>query len=65
MNLHERIAETLGWEIDDVYKFSLPTLREFIRIQNPKLAREITLVMNSPMYYMENLGTKSAQKKKI
>ena len=52
-HLAERIAQTLNWTVEDVRQFSLPTLRELVRVPSPKLAREITLVMNSPEYWFE------------
>ena len=52
MDLHERIAESLGWTKKEAQSFSLPTLREFVRTVNPKLAHEITLVMRSNAYYL-------------
>lgn len=42
-NIHARIAEALGWTIEEVQSFSLQTLRDLVRPVSPKLAREITL----------------------
>jgi hypothetical protein len=52
MDLHERIAEALGWTEKEAKSFSLPSLREFVRTVNPKLAHEITFVMRSNVYYL-------------
>jgi hypothetical protein len=41
--LHERIAEALGWTVDQARSFSLPALRELVRPVSMKLAYEITL----------------------
>ena len=41
--LHERIAEALGWTVDQIRSFSLPALREIVRPVSMKLAYEITL----------------------
>lgn len=51
-HLHERIAEALGWTIEQTQSFSLPALRALVRPVSPKLAREITLTINSPAYYL-------------
>jgi hypothetical protein len=47
MTLHERIAEKLGWTVQEAQSFSLPALREVVRPVSEKLAHEITLVMNN------------------
>lgn len=52
MNLHQRIAEALGWTEEEAKSFSLPTIRECVRPVNPKLAHEITLVMHTDAYYL-------------
>lgn len=52
MNLHERIAKALKWSVEDCQKFSLPMLREMLRTVNPKLAHEVTCVMQSGAYYV-------------
>ena len=41
--LHERIAEALGWTVEQARSFSLPTLPELVRPVSMKLAYEITL----------------------
>jgi hypothetical protein len=41
--LHERIAKALGWTLEEVRSFSLPTLREVVRPISLKLAYEVTL----------------------
>jgi hypothetical protein len=40
-SIHERIAEALGWSVADVRSFSLPSLRDMVRPDHPKLAHEI------------------------
>jgi hypothetical protein len=47
MNLHERIAKTLGWSVQDTQSCSLPTLRELVRPVSPPLAYEISQVIQS------------------
>ena len=51
-HLHQRIANALGWTLDEVRQFSLPSLRALVRRTHPKLAREITLYTRSPDYYL-------------
>lgn len=58
MNIHERIADSLGWTEDQAKSFSLPTLRALVQTVNPKLAREITLVMNSREYWFQDVPKK-------
>jgi hypothetical protein len=41
--MHERIAEALGWTVEQARSFSLPALREIVRPVSMKLALEITL----------------------
>jgi hypothetical protein len=41
--LHERIAEALGWTVEQTRSLSLPSLRELVRPVSMKLAYEITL----------------------
>lgn len=45
--LHERIAEALGWSVKDAQSFSLAALREMVRKEHPKLAHEISQVIQS------------------
>lgn len=45
MNLHERIAQALGWTVEQAQSFSLVALRDLVRPVYPKLAHEITLFM--------------------
>lgn len=45
-NLHQRIADTLGWSMGSVRSMSLVTLREMVRTESPKLAHEITQVLS-------------------
>jgi hypothetical protein len=49
--MYKRIAECLGWKVDDLYTFSLPTLREMVRnVGNEKLVEEINLVLLNGSY---------------
>jgi hypothetical protein len=57
-HLCKRIAEKLGWTESEVQSFSLPTLRELVRGVSPKLAYEITQVMNSREYFFEAVPRK-------
>ena len=45
--IHEKIAKALGWTVKDTYGFSLPTLREFVRVKHPDLAQEISGIIAS------------------
>ena len=47
MNLHEQIAQALGWTVADARSFSLATLRDFVRPVNAALADQITQVIGS------------------
>jgi hypothetical protein len=48
MNLHERVAEALGWTVSEVQSLSLSSLREMVRPVSPKLAHELTLATQNP-----------------
>ncbi len=50
MDLHQRIAEALGWSLEDVQSFSLPALRELVRPVSPKLADHITETIHLGMH---------------
>ena len=52
MNLHARIADALGWTLDEVQSFSLPALRELVRAIDPALGNEISLVMRRTGEYI-------------
>jgi hypothetical protein len=43
--LRNRIAEALGWSIEDTKTFDLATLRELVRPVSQKLAYEITEII--------------------
>ncbi len=45
MNLHNRVADHLGWSVDEVKGFSLHALRDIVLQSNPKLAYIITQVI--------------------
>jgi len=53
MNLHQRIAETLGWPLKETLAFSLQSLRELVKPVSPKLASEITKVIHSESYVIQ------------
>ena len=47
MSLHARIAGALGWTIEETRQFSLVALRDLVRPVDPKLADEISEVVQS------------------
>jgi len=50
MNLasfRKRIAECLGWSVNDTRSFSLPTLRELVRGKDPELAAQFDRFLQS------------------
>jgi hypothetical protein len=46
-NLHERIAEVLGWTVQEAQGFSLQSLRALIRTVDASLARDLSDVIQS------------------
>lgn len=40
--MHERIAKALGWTIEETKSVSLASLRELVRPLDPKLAEDIS-----------------------
>jgi hypothetical protein len=52
IDLHEQIAETLGWSLADVQSFNLRALRELVRPVNPKIAQRIGWEINKPSHYI-------------
>ena len=46
-SLHERIANELGWSVQDTRSFSMPMLRDIVRKKSPKLAHEIDVLIGS------------------
>lgn len=46
-NLHERIADALGWTVEETRGFSLAALRDLVRPVSAKLAHEITVAISS------------------
>lgn len=46
MNLHQRIADALGWTLAETQSFSLQALSDVVRPVSPKLAHEITLTIS-------------------
>ena len=47
MTLHERIAQALGWTKEETQSFSLQSLREVVRPVSPKLAHELSTLIQS------------------
>jgi hypothetical protein len=47
MSLHERIAEALGWTVEQTQSFNLYALREMVRPVSKKLYAEITVEIAS------------------
>jgi hypothetical protein len=47
MTLHQRIAQALGWTEEETQKFSLQSLREVVRPVSPKLAHELSILIQS------------------
>lgn len=41
-DLHQRIADVLGWPVKDTHSFNLHMLREMVRDKDPKLTKEIS-----------------------
>jgi len=39
--IRERIAKAIGWTVEDTKSFSLPTLREFLRMHDAALYEEL------------------------
>jgi hypothetical protein len=52
MDLHERIAEALGWTEKEVKSFSFQTLREMVRPVSPKLTHELDVAIRSQSYFI-------------
>lgn len=50
MNLHQRIADALGWTLEQTQSLSFHTLRELVRPVSAKLADEITQAIRSGAY---------------
>ena len=42
LSLQSKIAAALGWSLSDVQSFSLPAIREMVRLNHPNLAEEIS-----------------------
>ena len=51
--MHERIAAALGWTVSETQSFSLATLREMVRTVSPKLAHEITVLIETGTYLVQ------------
>ena len=50
MTLHERIAQALGWSLEEAQSFSFQQLRELVRTVSPKLAHEISEAIRTGHY---------------
>lgn len=48
--LHERIAEALGWTVSQTHSFSYQALRAMLRVDHPKLAHELTVLIQTGQY---------------
>lgn len=48
--LHQHIADALGWNVEDVRKFSAQTIREPLRVSHPKLAHLCDEAIRSGSY---------------
>jgi hypothetical protein len=42
VNLHDGIAQALGWTVEQTNSFSYQALRDLVRPVSPKLAHELT-----------------------
>ncbi len=49
-DLHDRIAKALGWSTRDVQSLSMQSLRDLVRPIDPKLASEMSYVIQSGAY---------------
>jgi len=47
MTLHGRIAQALGWTVEQARSFSLSAMRELVRPVSAELAEEITARISS------------------
>jgi hypothetical protein len=45
--LHQRIANALGWTVEDTQKFNLHMLREMVRDKDSELARDISVCIRT------------------
>lgn len=50
MPLKERIAQALGWTVEQTNTFSLHALRDLVRPVSPKLAHELSEAIQSGSY---------------
>jgi hypothetical protein len=49
-DLHERIANVLGWSVKDAQSLSMQALRELVRPVDPDLAKELDYMIRSGAY---------------
>jgi len=56
MDLHERIAQALGWTVQQTQSLSLAALRDLVRPVSQKLAAEISNVIQSGGHLTRNTG---------
>lgn len=45
--LRERIAEALGWSVQDTLSFNHAQLRELVKAVSPKLAHELSVIIRT------------------
>lgn len=57
--LHDRIAQALGWTVPEAQSFSIAALREFVRVKHPKLAAEISDVIQSGSHIVDRSGRRA------
>lgn len=51
-NLHQRIAEALGWTEVEVRQFTFQSLREIVRPVSPKLAHDLDVLIRTGEYIL-------------
>lgn len=60
--LRERIANVLGWTVEETNQFSLATLREMVREKSPKLAHLISDVIARGEHIFVPVSTKARRR---
>lgn len=60
MSLHKRIANQLGWTLQDARSHTLQALRELVRPENPRLADEITFCIERGVCLIRGPGKKKS-----
>ena len=61
MDWRERVAALLGWSVQDTRGFSMQMLREMVRDKDPKLAGELSTMIQSGSYIF---GAPQVQKRR-